>query len=196
MSALHAVAVFCGSNPGARPDYVEAAQATGRAIAEAGLTLVYGGASVGCMGALADAALAEDGRVVGVIPQALIDKEIAHKGLSSNIVTHSMHERKAKMAGMADGFIALPGGAGTMEEMFEVWTWGQLGLHAKPLALLNVAGFFDPLVAFLDHQTAEGFMKAEHRDMLMVGRDPADILDRMAAYEPPTVAKWIGRDET
>ena len=193
---MKAVCVFCGSNPGARPDYVAAAEATGRAIAKAGLTLVYGGASVGCMGALADAALAEDGRVVGVIPQALIDKEIAHKGLSSNIVTHSMHERKAKMAGMADGFIALPGGAGTMEEMFEVWTWGQLGLHEKPLGLLNVAGFFTPLVAFLDHQTGEAFMKREHRDMLLVGDDPAAMLERMAAYEPPRVAKWIAPDET
>ncbi|MEM7568103.1 MAG: TIGR00730 family Rossman fold protein [Pseudomonadota bacterium] len=196
MSALHAVAVFCGSNPGARPDYVAAAEATGRAIAEAGLTLVYGGASVGCMGALADAALAADGRVVGVIPQALIDKEIAHKGLSANLVTHSMHERKAKMADMADGFIALPGGAGTMEEMFEIWTWGQLGLHHKPLALLDVAGFFDPLRAFLDHQTEERFMKPAHRHMLLNGDDPAELLTRMAAYEPPSVTKWIGPEET
>ena len=193
---MKSVCVFCGSNPGARPDYVAAAAATGRAIAQAGLTLVYGGASIGCMGALADAALSADGRVVGVIPQALIDKEIAHQGLSANLVTHSMHERKAKMADMADGFIALPGGAGTMEETFEVWTWGQLGLHEKPLALLNVAGFFDPLVAFLDHQTAEAFMKPAHRDMLLVGDDPNEVLERMARYEAPDVTKWIGRGET
>ncbi len=193
---MKAVCVFCGSNPGARPDYVAAAEATGRAIAKAGLTLVYGGASVGCMGALADAALGEDGRVVGVIPQSLIDKEIAHTGLSANIVTHSMHERKAKMAAMADGFIALPGGAGTMEEMFEIWTWGQLGLHDKPLALLNVAGFFDPLRTFLDHQTDEAFMKPAHRAMLLTGDDPIALLADMAAYEPPTVTKWIGRAET
>ncbi len=193
---MKAVCVFCGSNPGARPDYVAAAQATGRAIAKAGLTLVYGGASVGCMGALANAALGEGGRVVGVIPQSLIDKEIAHKGLSSNIVTHSMHERKAKMAAMADGFIALPGGAGTMEEMFEIWTWGQLGLHDKPLALLNVAGFFDPLRTFLDHQTDEAFMKPAHRAMLLTGDDPIALLADMATYRPPTVTKWIGPEET
>ena len=193
---MRAVCVFCGSNPGARPDYLEAAGRTGRTIARAGLTLVYGGASVGCMGAVADAALEQGGRVVGVIPQSLIDKEIAHTGLTENHVTTSMHERKAKMAELSDGFIALPGGAGTMEEMFEVWTWGQLGLHAKPLALLDVAGFFEPLVAFLDHQRAEAFMQPAHREMLLVDRDPAALLDRMAAYQPPTVAKWIARDET
>ena len=193
---MRAVCVFCGSNPGARPDYLEAAGRTGRTIARAGLTLVYGGASVGCMGAVADAALEQGGRVVGVIPQSLIDKEIAHTGLSENHVTTSMHERKAKMAELSDGFIALPGGAGTMEEMFEVWTWGQLGLHAKPLALLDVAGFFEPLVTFLDHQRAEAFMQPAHREMLLVDRDPAALLDRMAAYQPPTVAKWIARDET
>ena len=193
---MRAVCVFCGSNPGARPDYLEAAGRTGRTIARAGLTLVYGGASVGCMGAVADAALEQGGRVVGVIPQSLIDKEIAHTGLHENHVTTSMHERKAKMAELSDGFIALPGGAGTMEEMFEVWTWGQLGLHAKPLALLDVAGFFEPLVTFLDHQRAEAVMQPAHREMLLVDRDPAALLDRMAAYQPPTVAKWIARDET
>lgn len=190
---MKTVCVFCGSNPGARPDYLAAAEETGRAIAESGRALVYGGASVGCMGAVADAALEAGGRVVGVIPQSLIDKEIAHEGLAKQHVVGSMHERKAMMADLSDGFIALPGGAGTLEETFEIWTWGQLGLHDKPLALVNVAGFYDPLVAFLDHQTVEAFMKPAHRDMLLVGETPAEALDAMAAYEAPVVGKWIGR---
>jgi len=192
---LRSVCVFCGSNLGARPAYEAAARALGAEIARRGLQLVYGGASVGLMGALADSALQAGGRVVGVIPTALIEREIAHGGLSERHVVRSMHERKAKMADLADGFAALPGGAGTLEEAFEVWTWGQLGLHDKPLGFLDTEAFFQPLIAFLDHQTAERFMRPEHRAMLLVEAEPAALLDRLADYRPPRVAKWITRAE-
>jgi uncharacterized protein (TIGR00730 family) len=172
-----------------------AAEATGSAIADRGLRLVYGGAHVGLMGAVADAALTAGGEVVGVMPAALIDREIAHGGLSEMHQVDSLHERKAKMADLSDAFIALPGGAGTLEEMFEVWTWGQLGYHRKPVGLLNIAGYFDSLIAFLDHQCDERFMRSEHRRMLLVGTGPRDLLDAFERYRPPQVEKWIADDE-
>ena len=166
-------------------------RAVGRAIAARGLRLVYGGAAVGLMGALADAALAAGGEVVGVIPRALVEREIAHAGLTELREVASMHERKATMADLSDGFLALPGGAGTLEEIFEVWTWAQLGHHRKPVGLLNVDGYFDLLAAFIEHQERELFIRPEHRDMLIVESDPARVLDRFASYRAPVVEKWI-----
>jgi len=185
------VCVFCGSNIGARDEYSEAARQVGRAVAMHGLTLVYGGAAVGLMGALADAALAAGGRVVGVIPRALVERELAHSGLSELHEVGSMHERKAMMADRSHAFLALPGGAGTLEELFEVWTWAQLGHHQKPVGLLNVGGFFDALLAFLDHQVSERFIRPEHLAMLIVESDPGRLLERFASYRPPAVEKWI-----
>ena len=192
---MKSVCVFCGSNFGASDAYAEAARELGRVLAGRGLQLVYGGAKVGLMGAVADAALAAGGKVVGIMPGALVEREIAHIGLTELHTVGSMHERKALMADLSDGFVALPGGAGTMEELFEVWTWGQLGHHRKPVGLLNANGFFDPLLVFLDRQRSEMFMRQEHRDMLMVESDPARLLDRFEAYEPPVVEKWIRRGE-
>jgi uncharacterized protein (TIGR00730 family) len=192
---MHAICVFCGSNAGARDSYIEAAREAGTVIAARGLTLVYGGAAVGLMGALADAALSAGGKVVGVMPRALVAREIAHQHLSDLHEVGSMHERKARMADLSDAFLALPGGAGTLEELFEVWTWGQLGHHAKPVGVLNVAGYFDGLLAFLNHVTNERFMRREHRDMLIAETDPGVILDRFADYEAPVVEKWIRAGE-
>lgn len=157
------------------------------------MRVVYGGGHVGLMGAVADAALAAGGSVVGVIPQHMVDREVAHLGLTELRVVRSMHERKAMMAELSDGFLALPGGLGTLEELFEVWTWGQLGLHRKPYGLLDVAGFFQPLLAFLDHQVAERFVRPEHRAMLVVETDPGRLVQRMAAHPPAPLAKWIDR---
>lgn len=193
---MKAVTVFCGSNPGLRPEYLGAAAALGRAIAERGATLVYGGASVGLMGRVADAALAAGGRVVGIIPEALVNKEVEHRGLTELHVVDSMHTRKRMMAERADAFIALPGGAGTLEELFEVWTWAQLGHHDKPCALLDVAGYYAKLTGFLDHMLAEGFIRTEHRAMLLVDDDPRTLLDRCASYAPPRVAKWLDAAQT
>ena len=193
--ALRRLCVFCGSNPGRDPRFLAAARDLGAALAGAGIGLVYGGASVGLMGAVADAVLAAGGDVVGVIPRALFDKEVAHTSLSDLRIVGSMHERKALMAELSDGFVALPGGAGTLEELFEVWTWAQLGYHAKPCGLLDVAGFYGQLVAFLDGVTAQGFMKAPHRDMLMVSETAGDLLQRFRTYRAPQVGKWIGPDE-
>jgi uncharacterized protein (TIGR00730 family) len=190
------ICIFSGSNPGRLPDYFSAAQSFGAALADNGIGLVYGGASVGLMGAAADAALARGGEVIGVIPQSLVDKELAHKGLTEQHVTTSMHERKALMAELSDGFVALPGGIGTLEELFEVWTWAQLGFHAKPCGVLNIAGFYDPMIAFLDHVAGEQFMKQPHRDMLIVEREPGRMIERLRAYQAPVVVKWIGRGET
>ena len=192
---MKSVCVFCGSNFGAREIYADAAAETGRIIAGRGLTLVYGGSKGGLMGVLADAALAAGGKVIGVIPGALVEREIAHTGLTDLKPVASMHERKALMADLSDGFIALPGGAGTLEELFEVWTWAQLGHHRKPVGIVNAGGFFDALAAFLDHAERERFMRREHRDMLLVDDDPARLVDRFAAYEPPIVEKWIRREE-
>jgi uncharacterized protein (TIGR00730 family) len=192
---VKSLCVFCGSNLGARDSYAEAARGLGRLLAERGVTLVYGGAAIGLMGAVADAALEAGGRVVGVMPRALFEREIAHPGISELRKVESMHERKALMADLADGFVGLPGGIGTLEEVFEMWTWGQLGYHTKPVGLLNVDGFFDALIAFVAHQTEELFMRPAHRDMLLVDGSAETLLDRFAAYQAPTVTKWIGRGE-
>lgn len=185
--------IFSGSNAGARPAYREQAALLGTALARAGIGLVYGGASVGLMAAAANAALAEGGEVIGVIPQSLIEKEIAHTGLKDLRVVGSMHERKALMAELADGFIALPGGCGTLEELFEVWTWGQLGHHDKPCALLNIEGFYDSLLTFLDHAASEAFMQPQHRSMLIVEREIDALLAAIHSYQPPHVTKWINK---
>jgi uncharacterized protein (TIGR00730 family) len=173
---VNAVCVYCGSSFGAEPDYLAVTQELGRALAGAGLTTVYGGAAVGLMGALADAALAAGGRVVGVIPQQLVDREIAHPELSELHVVASMHERKALMADLSDAFVALPGGIGTLEELIEVYTWAQLGLHAKPIAVLNTLAYYEPLIAFLDHAVDQGFLPPARRDSLLVAPDPQALL--------------------
>src|SRR5262249_11969059 len=191
-----AVCVFCGSSPGARPAYREVAEALGRALAEQGRTLVYGGGNVGLMGGLADAALGAGGRVIGVMPQHLVAREIAHSGVTELRMVKSMHERKQLMADLADTFVLLPGGLGSLEEFFEVWTWGQLGLHAKPYGLLNVDGYFDPLLAFLDHAVAERFVRLEHRELLIVDANPERLLARLDAQEPTPAPKWIDRRST
>lgn len=174
--------VFCGSKPGNRPIYIDTARRLGLEMARRGIALVYGGAKIGVMGAVADAVLQAGGRAVGVIPEHLIDVEVAHAGLTELHVTASMHERKTTMAELADGFVALPGGLGTYEEFFEVVTWLQLKLHAKPCGLLNVAGFYDPLLGFLDHAVGEGFIKARHRQMILTHDDPAAMLDLLADH--------------
>lgn len=188
--------IFSGSNAGRRPAYLEAARELGAGLAKAGIGVVYGGASIGLMGALADAALAEGGEVIGIIPQSLVDKEISHAGLSDLRVVGSMHERKALMGQLSDGFVALPGGLGTLEELFEVWTWAQLGHHKKPCAVLNVEGFYQGLLEFLDHVVAEAFVKQIHRDMLVVASSVDGLLAEMRAYHAPEVTKWIGRAES
>jgi uncharacterized protein (TIGR00730 family) len=188
---ISSVCVYCGSSAGRRPAYVEAARALAAALVARGIRLVYGGARVGVMGALADAALALGGTVTGVIPRALAGKELAHDGLSELIVTESMHARKTIMAERSDACIALPGGIGTLEELFEAWTWTQLGFHRKPCGLLNPAGYFDALIQFVDHSVAEGYMRQTHRDILLVDVDPDALLDRLEAYEPPEITKWI-----
>ena len=183
--------VFCGSSAGNQPYYLEAAQQLGTTLAKAGITLVYGGAQVGLMGAVADAALAAGGQVIGVIPQHLVERELAHTGLTELRQVSSMHERKAMMADLSDGFIALPGGVGTFEELFEVWTWAQLGHHQKPCALFNAGGYYDKLIDFLDHAMTEGFMKQAYREMLIVAPDVESLMAKVKAYEPPKVAKWM-----
>jgi len=173
------ICVFCGSSPGRGEAYGEAAAGLGRLLAERGIGVVYGGASVGTMGIVADAALAAGGEVVGVIPQALVDREVAHAGLTDLRIVPDMHQRKATMADLSDGFVALPGGAGTMEELFEVWTWALLGLHAKPIGLLDVNGFYDPLAAMLDHMVSEGFLSTANRDLVCLESDPTLLLDHL-----------------
>jgi len=190
------VCVFCGSSPGANPTYLATARALGRELAVRGLGLVYGGASVGLMGAVADGALAAGGEAVGVIPGALEAKELAHAGLSRLEVVASMHERKARMAELADGFLALPGGMGTLEELAEILTWAQLGLHRKPCALLDAAGYWRPLIAFFDHAVLERFLRPEHRAMLLVGAEPGPLLDVMERYVPAFREKWIDRGQS
>jgi uncharacterized protein (TIGR00730 family) len=190
---LRRICVFTGSSPGAQPAYAEAAKALGRTLAERGLELVYGGAQVGLMGTLADAALAAGGRVVGVLPEALVSKEVAHTGLSKLHVVSSMHERKALMAELSDAFVALPGGLGTLEELAEVLTWAQLGLHAKPCGLLDVAGYYSGLLCFLDHAVAERFVHPEHRSLLIAGAEPGALLDQLVSWRAPQLEKWLDR---
>ena len=180
---------------GGRADYAEAARQTGDTLARRRLTLVYGGGNVGLMGMVADAVLAGGGQVIGVMPEALVSKEIAHSNLTELIVTGSMHERKAKMADLADAFIALPGGFGTYDELCEIITWAQLGLHRKPVGLLNVAGFYDGLLAFFNHAVTEGFIRNQHEAMLQTANQPAPLLDKLATYQPQYTQKWIDRDD-
>ncbi|HUR32858.1 MAG TPA: TIGR00730 family Rossman fold protein [Vicinamibacterales bacterium] len=190
------ICVFTGSSEGRRPAYRAVAVALGRTLVARGFELVYGGARVGLMGAVADAALAAGGHVIGVIPEALVAHEVAHRGLPDLRVVGSMHQRKALMNDLSDGFIAMPGGWGTLEELFEVLTWGQLGLHRKPCGLLNVAGYFDPLLTFLAGAVEERFVRQEYAHMLQVSDSPDDLLDRFASFEPPAVRKWIDRSST
>ena len=192
---IRSLCVFCGSSPGHDPVHADAARALGAALGEAGIDLVYGGGRVGLMGIVADAAMAAGVRATGVIPRALADLEVAHHGLSALHVTGSMHERKAMMADLSDGFIALSGGIGTFEELFEIWTWGQLGDHAKPVALLNIAGFYDKLTGFIADVVAAGFLRDVHSAMLMVEEEPRALVARMQAYRPAVVRKWIEDDQ-
>jgi uncharacterized protein (TIGR00730 family) len=191
LGAIRRLCVFCGSNVGRDPAYVRLAEALGATLAKRGIGIVYGGGRVGLMGALADAALVAGGEVIGVMPQALIDREIGHRGLTQLRIVGSMHERKALMAELADGFVALPGGVGTLEELFEVWTWAQLGLHTRPCGVLDSDGFYAPLVAFLDHLVETGFVRPEHRAMLLSARSPEELLAAFAAYRAPRVGKWV-----
>ena len=193
---MRRICVFCGSSPGARDEYTTAARTLAAALVRRNLGLVYGGAKVGLMGVIADGLLAAGGEVIGVIPKRLMTRELAHSGLHELRVVASMHDRKREMADLADAFVALPGGIGTLEELTEVLSWAQLGLHGKPCGVLDVAGYFDQLIAFLDHAVAERFLAPAHRAMLMVASDPDVLLDRLAAYRPPAVEKWLDRDTT
>ena len=193
---MDSLCVFCGSASGSRPVYKEVASQLGRMLAERNIRLVYGGGKVGMMGAVADAVLAARGEVIGVIPGALVDRELAHHGVNELIVVDSMHQRKAKMAELSDGFLALPGGFGTLEELFEVVTWAQLGFHRKPCALLNVEGFFDALLAMLDHAHDEAFLYQGNRQLLLTANEPNEILDQLIAAHPPQNRRWIDRTET
>lgn len=190
------VCVFAGSSAGSQPEYRTVAEELGRVLAAREIGLVYGGAQIGLMGVVADAVLAARGQVTGVIPAALVAKEIAHSGLADLRVVGSMHERKAVMADLADAFIALPGGWGTLEEFFEMLTWGQLGLHQKACGLLNARGYFDRLLSFLEHSIAEGFVRRQSRSMISVADSPGDLLDQLMSYEPPVVEKWLDRAST
>ena len=185
--------VFTGSNSGARAAYADVARELGTLLASRGIGLVYGGGRVGLMGTVADAVLAAGGEAIGVIPEALVAREVAHANLTRLHVVGSMHERKALMADLADAFIAMPGGWGTLEELFEVITWAQLGLHRKPCGLLNVEGYFDGLLAFLDHTIRERFVRAENAALLAVAAAPAELLDRLGSATPPAVEKWLDR---
>ena len=189
---MKTLCVFAGSSTGTRPEYRAAAVELGRVLAACGIGLVYGGARVGLMGAVADAVLAGGGHVTGVIPNALVEKEVAHSGLTELRVVTTMHERKALMADLSDAFIALPGGWGTLDEFFEILTWAQLGLHHKPCGLLNVCGYFDGLLSFLEHSYAEGFVRREYQSMISVSDSASTLLTQLAAYRPRSVEKWIG----
>lgn len=193
---MKSICVFAGSNAGTKTEYTRAARELGRRAAERGLRVVYGGGRVGLMGELADAALGAGGEVVGVIPEALLRKEVGHGALTDLRVVDTMHERKALMSDLSDAVIALPGGLGTLEELFEMLTWGQLGIHRKPCGLLNAAGYYDDLLDFLDKAVREGFVRTEHRRMILSSPDTDELLDGMLAYQPPHVAKWLGRGET
>jgi uncharacterized protein (TIGR00730 family) len=190
---MNRICVFCGTNPGSRPEYGAAARQLGKILADQGIELVYGGASVGIMGELADAVHEHGGHVTGIIPQQLVEKEAAHTGIPNLIVVASMHQRKSQMADMSDGFIALPGGIGTLEGLFEILTWAQLGIHAKPSGILNVEGYFEGLTGFLDHAVREGFLTEAHRQAIIIETDPVRLLQRMHAYTPPEGEKLMGR---
>jgi uncharacterized protein (TIGR00730 family) len=190
------ICVFCGSSPGARPSYAENAKSLARHLAANRITVVYGGGNVGLMGTLADATLEAGGEIIGVIPQALLNRELSHTRIPDLRVVGSMHERKAMMAELSDAFIAMPGGFGTFEEFCEVLTWTQLGLHRKPCGLLNVEGYYDPMLSLFDHAVAEQFVKPAHRQMVISESSPELLVDRLLKYELPVVSKWIGRQQT
>lgn len=192
---MAAICVFCGSSPGALSEYADVTRELGRHLVRRELDLVYGGGRVGLMGVLAEAVLGAGGRVTGVIPQALERREVAHTGLSDLRVVGSMHERKALMADLSDGFVAMPGGLGTLDEMFEILTWAQLGIHAKPCGFLNVAGYFDQLFSFLDNAVERRFLAQKHRDMILVDTSPTALLDRFADYVPGVTDKWVDREQ-
>jgi uncharacterized protein (TIGR00730 family) len=187
---MRRICVFCGSNAGARSEYAEAARTLAAVLVERKLGIVYGGGNVGLMGVLADAALAHGGEVIGVIPQSLLDKEVGHRGVSELLVVETMHERKALMNDLADAFIALPGGFGTLDEFFEVLTWSQLGFHGKPCALLNVAGYYDRMLAMLDHAVAERLLRPAHRELVIADTDPLRLLQRLSVFSPVAKGKW------
>jgi uncharacterized protein (TIGR00730 family) len=193
---MERVCVFCGANVGAGEVYRAAAERLGQTLAQRGLEVVFGGGGIGLMRVVADAVMAAGGRMIGVIPQALVAKELAHRGVSDMRVVASMHERKALMAELSDGFIALPGGYGTLEEFCEVLTWTQLGLHAKPCALLNVAGYYDALLRLFDHAVAEQFVVPANRELVLIDDDPDALVERMSVYRAPVAQKWIGRNDT
>ncbi len=193
---MRSVCVFCGSNVGRRPVFQQAAAALGRELVRRRIALIYGGGNVGLMGAIADTVLEAGGHVTGVIPDALVARELAHRGVQSLRIVGSMHERKALMGELSDGFIAMPGGYGTFEEFCEVVTWTQLGLHGKPCGLLNVDRFYDPLLALIDRAVAERFIRRENRRLVVDRDNPAALLDALASWRPPEVPKWITEEET
>jgi hypothetical protein len=193
---MERICVFCGSNRGARAEYADAARMLAAALVRADLSLVYGGGRVGLMGVVADEVLRLGGRAIGVIPRPLWDREVGHASLTEVRIVETMHERKATMADLSDGFIALPGGLGTLEEIFEIWTWAQLGMHAKPCGFLDVAGYYTPLMQFLDRAVDEAFIRPDMRNAAVVDSDPERMLARFRDYVPPAVQKWIHRDET
>ena len=193
---MKSICVFCGSSIGSHQEYEQQAAFMGRALAQRGIALVYGGGRVGLMGVMADAALNAGGRVVGIIPDHLWQREIGHSGLTELHVVDSMHTRKALMAERSDAFVAMPGGIGTLEEFFEVWTWGQLGLHAKPYGLLNIRGYYSPLVAMLDHMVDQQFMRREHRDLVLIRDQVEPLLDALAEHRPRRMDKWIDQEST
>jgi uncharacterized protein (TIGR00730 family) len=196
MPTINSLCVYCGSSPGRLGAYALAAVSLAEALVSRNITLVYGGAGIGIMGLLADNVLQLGGKAIGVIPRALAHKEVAHQNLTELHITQSMHERKMLMAGLADGFIALPGGIGTLEELFEIWTWAQLGFHSKPCGLLNVEGYYDLLIGFLDHAMAEQFVKKHHHGLLLVEETSDALLERFANYQTPAVTHWVGKNET
>ncbi len=196
MTPINSICVYCGSSPGRIEAYGSAGCALAKSLVSRNIRLVYGGAGIGIMGMVADQVLKLGGQAIGVIPKALAHKEVAHKNLTELHVTQSMHERKMLMAELSDGFIALPGGIGTLEELFEIWTWAQLGFHNKPCGLLNVEGYYDSLIGFLDHVFAEQFVKKDHHAMLIVETNPDALLDHYINYQPPAVRHWVGKDET
>jgi uncharacterized protein (TIGR00730 family) len=197
LPAMRRICVFCGASPGARPEYAEATAELARLLVAEGIGVVYGGGGVGLMGALADSVIGEGGEIIGVIPRALVDREIAHRDVTDMRVVGSMHERKALMAELSDAFVALPGGIGTLEELFEVYTGAQLGLHRKPCALLNVAGYFDGIASFLGHAVEERFLRVEHLEVLMVESEAGPLVQLLREFEPDSLLpKWIDREET
>ena len=193
---MQSVCVFCGSSPGLDPAYTEAARSLGRTLAKANIRLVFGGGHVGLMGVVSNAAIEAGGEAIGVIPKFLVERELAHTGLTDLRIVGSMHERKAMMSDLSEGFITLPGGTGTLEEFFEILTWAQLGEHEKPCGLLNVAGYYDSLLTVFDQMVNRGFLSEPNRDLVLVESEPERLLQRLESYQPPKTAKWIDRSET